>query len=213
MIWSVVFLLFVGVTVPVLAASSYRQLAAAGANVEDLPSAKALAFQTLVLQALLLSLAVMAARGRSLDIPWSGEWATVPMLAALGVLVLALSFARWEARRPLGPADALRKLLRSQGITTSGVVVMVAAAIAEEVAYRGVLFLLLADFMPPLAAAAGSAVLFGLGHSAQGPRGALASAVVALAMQAICYLSGGLLLAIVTHFLYDLGVAWLARKL
>ena len=88
-----------------------------------------------------------------------------------------------------------------------------AAAVAEEVAYRGVLFVLLAEFVTPLLAALISATAFGLAHLAQGPRGALASAGFGLAMQGLFVLGGPLLLPMLTHLGYDLAVAWLGRRL
>ncbi len=88
-----------------------------------------------------------------------------------------------------------------------------AAAICEEYAYRGVLFLLVEQSLPPTLAGLASALLFGLAHFGQGWRGAILSTLFGLGLQLIVALSGGLFLAILAHLLYNFGVVWLGRRL
>ena len=90
---------------------------------------------------------------------------------------------------------------------------MVVAGIGEEFAYRGALTGLLTVVLGPSAACIVSAGLFGLGHFSQGWRGLVYSTGFALALQGVVFLSGGLLLAIVVHIVYDFGSVWLDRRL
>jgi hypothetical protein len=87
------------------------------------------------------------------------------------------------------------------------------AAVGEELAYRGALVELLTPWLGSAAAVALSAALFGLSHLTQGWRGAAFSTVQALALQGLVILGGGLGLAIVAHFAYDIGAHLLGRRL
>lgn len=213
MIWTILFLFLVFALLPFLAWSSHRRVGSSEPVADELPSPRAMAIQTIAVHGTVFALAFLCAQSQGLAVSWYAQIEALPALVALGVLVLSLGIARWEARRPLRPEDVLRKRLRAIGITKLWLLVMVTAAIAEEFAYRGVLYLLLAPTLSPLFAAVLSASLFGLAHFSQGPKGALMSAGFGLAMQLLCHLSGALLLAVVTHFLYDLGASWLGRRL
>jgi hypothetical protein len=130
-----------GVFVPYVAIKSARRVRA-GAPIPPLGKR---VVTTLVMEALFLALALFAARtgGIELFAPGRTDWRVV--LTATAILALALGSLplRWR----LTPADARRRLLltRPQAPRDLGwwLVVSAAAAIAEELAYRGVLFALL----------------------------------------------------------------------
>jgi membrane protease YdiL (CAAX protease family) len=221
MIWGVPLLIVVGILLPGVAIVSRRASARAsesetGAEPSELPSTNALALQSLVLQAFVSGLASLALRAPGVAVTWRSE-TTIASVTAGGAVVLVALVAAWiEARKPLGPDEGLRRRLRSLRATDPiWLAVIVAAAVGEEFAYRGVLTSLLEDgmgfgFFP---AAIISAVLFGLGHASQGWRGFASSAGFGLAMQVLVSISGGLCLAMIAHFAYDLSAAAIGRRL
>lgn len=123
--------------------------------------------------------------------------ATVLLFLVLAVLVRRAS----PERNPV--VDLLRPRTGRDRVFWSGA--MLAAAVGEELVYRGALFTLLAGWFDgrALPAALLAALAFGLGHLAQGWRGLLFSTLMALAMQALVAVSGGLLLAMLAHLGYD----------
>lgn len=87
----------------------------------------------------------------------------------------------------------------------------VTAGICEEVLFRGFVLWVLSHFMPWWAAGLAQAVLFGLGHAYQGPRGVVLTGVVGLFLMGVVWISGSLWAAIVIHALMDLhagDMAW-----
>lgn len=85
------------------------------------------------------------------------------------------------------------------------------AGFCEELLFRGFLLWLFAHVMPWWAAGLAQAVLFGLGHAYQGPRGVLLTLVVGLFLTCVVWISGSLWAAVVIHALMDLhagDVAW-----
>ena len=139
---------------------------------------------------------------------WIGSPDGLAWAAAGAALFVFLAQGVLETRRPLGEGENLRRALRAQGLSPWWVLASATAAVVEEFAYRGVLFLLLCQALPPSLAALGSALVCGLGHFSQGPRGAVWSMVFALVLQGVVLREGGLSLAIAVHFLYDVGAAW-----
>lgn len=105
-----------------------------------------------------------------------------------------------------GAARARTELIapRTTGETAAFVGVSVSAGISEEIAYRGVLFLLLAHVMGgwwfPALLAAGA---FGVAHLFQGWRAAGLAALIGLVAQVVVGLTGTLLVAIGVHIVHD----------
>lgn len=87
----------------------------------------------------------------------------------------------------------------------------ITAGICEEILFRGFLLWLFALFMPWWAAGLAQAVLFGVGHAYQGPRGVMLTMFVGFFLTAVVWVSGSLWPAIVIHALMDLhagDIAW-----
>jgi membrane protease YdiL (CAAX protease family) len=136
--------------------------------------------------------------------------------AALGVglgLVLALGnelaqrFAE-RAGADVGAAESLRELLAPA--TPAGwalllLVVLPLVAGFEELLFRGALVSGLAAGygLSPWVLAAGSSVLFGLGHGAQGRLGVLLAGVFGFALAAALVLTGSLVVPLVAHYLVN----------
>jgi hypothetical protein len=113
---------------------------------------------------------------------------------------------RSAGRRTRVSADEVRKAIPEY--------TEIPAKVAEEIAYRGVLVALAAAVTGSLPAAViASALAFAAVHAPQGFAGVGYVFVIALLHQALVFISGTLLLAIVVHFMYDvLAGLWLARK-
>jgi membrane protease YdiL (CAAX protease family) len=173
-----------------------------------------MAIQTLVLQGVVFGLALLASLAADLELTWRSVITATTSLAAVAVVSGAVFGAWLEARQPLGPRDSLRfKLRKVAAGNPLWITVTVVAGSVEEYAYRGVLTAVLTGPLGFWAAAAVSAGLFGLAHLAAGWRSAGFGVGFALAMQALVGLSGGLLLAVLTHAVYDLIAAWLGHRL
>lgn len=213
MFFTLPFLVVIGLALPFLAWSSARRLSSPDSRSTAMPSARVIAVQVLVVQALVFLLAWLAMVGAQLSVSWRSTFTPVTVLIATTVVAGGLVVAWLEGRRPLGPRDVLRTQLRRVAATEPvWLGATIVAALAEEFAYRGVLSALLTGTLGAQSAVVVSACLFGLAHLGQGWRGALASAGFALALQAVVSVSRGLLLAILAHLAYDLGAAWLGRR-
>jgi membrane protease YdiL (CAAX protease family) len=91
---------------------------------------------------------------------------------------------------------------------------IVAASLAEEVAYRGVLLAILRFMLGTTALAiAISAAAFAIAHATQGIRSGVLIFAVALIMHWLVWVTGTLVLAMVVHAIYDvISVSLIARE-
>ncbi len=207
------FLLLVCLVLPLLAWQSHRHIMSPEFEPVESASSTAFAIQSLMIHGLVAGLAAGAAWSAGLVIPWYEGTNLVSALPALLFLFGFLHFARTESKRPLNDRDVLRKRLRAEGLSKPWLLVMLTASFAEEYAYRGVLYSFLVGFVPAGFAITISAIVFGLGHYSQGPRGAVLSGAFALAMSVLFVLSGTLALPILVHLFYDVAVSWMGTKL
>jgi membrane protease YdiL (CAAX protease family) len=207
------FLILIGLVLPLLAWNSHRQVTSSEVADDALPSLRALALQTIVLQTVVFGFAWLASASAGITVSWSSQLGPISLLGTIAVFALAMAVAWMEARRPLEPPDVLRRILwRASPTDPAWLTLTVVAGIAEEFAYRGVLTGLLTIPLGAGTASIVSAGVFGLGHFTQGWRGLVYSAGFGLALQGVVVLSGGLLLAIVVHVAYDLCAARLGRR-
>jgi uncharacterized protein len=89
----------------------------------------------------------------------------------------------------------------------------VTAGCCEEFLYRGYAVWALRAWLGLWGAAAISVVLFGLGHSYQGRRGAVRSTVVGAVLTLVVLITGSILPAVVLHAIVDLGGGAAGRAL
>lgn len=207
-------LVVLGILVPLLGWTGLRHRQGLSDDEDPVPSVGAIAAQLAILQTIVLGLAVLALYGTGLDLSWRSSVSPVSLLLSVAVLAVFVGLAVLEANRPLGPKDRLRAELRKTSATDPAWIgVTLYAGVIEEFAYRGVLTLVLASLIGYRAAVVASALAFGLGHLSGGWRAAALGVPFALAMQAIVHFSGGLLLAMCVHAVYDLMAAWLGQRM
>lgn len=92
------------------------------------------------------------------------------------------------------------------------VAVSITAGICEELLYRGFLMAYFTAYVGSLGALLISSIIFGLGHTYQGPKGVFKVAVVGLALGGVYLLTGSLWAPIVMHVVLDVVSGLLARR-
>lgn len=125
-------------------------------------------------------------------------------LAALG-LKLGYLFLRL-ARNDFSERKDLQVMVpRSEKEKSLFVLLCAAAGVTEEIAYRGIGFLLFSWLLrSPWLGALASAAAFGLAHQVQGRRAIVAVTLHGLIDQLVVHLTGTLYIVMVIHFVYDL---------
>lgn len=202
-----VFLLLVGIWVPVIALRSARLLAAGTA----MPLRRQLLTRTIYLLAVLAVAAGVVA--------WTNDIALFPpfelravdagiTLVVLAALCAALPF-NWRTSSPERRARLGSLVPRNRGDAVLWIATSFAAGIGEEIIYRGVLFTLAWRLTgSPWIAALASALSFTLAHSVQGKRAMLVVGFVALLLQFLAWRTAALYASMFVHTAYDLIAGW-----
>lgn len=219
------FLVLAGVLLPLATAafalSERRRSADFGADdptLDQAPTRMQLYAHALVTHAVLLGTAVGVARAEKLSLFPAVQLELRDGAAGAIALIVVLSIAEMSWRfRSAAERERLwvrRILPRTASERRAWVLVSAGAAIAEEVAYRGVFVAIVAGLTGNFAVAVvASAVAFALVHAPQGVAGVAYLFVIALIHQALVIATGTLVLAIIVHFAYDvLAGLWLARR-
>jgi len=198
----ILFTAVVCIVIPVLAVSGKRKLDT-GIVVPRMP----LYVETIVLQSCLLLLSVWTGRANGIPLVSTLDLNTRNVLFAGGLLVVALggmlAADRFSSARTRLRLYSIIPITRDQRVLWIGV--CAAAAISEEATYRGVLFAVLEIVSRSWwIAAAVAAVIFAVAHMVQGWKSTVIVAFFGFAFQALVFQSGGLYLAMIVHFLYDL---------
>lgn len=196
------FVALLGVVLPVLALASRRRF-----DEGRVPSGSRL-FVQVIAQLLVigaLALVVGAAAGRL----GGSAPRNLAATGAAGLSFLVVSAATMPLRWRKAPAEDRARLERilpkQRSDAPAWTVACLAAGWAEELAYRGVLTSILADWTGSFTAGALlSAGAFALAHAVQGPRSCAVVFFMALGFQALCVLSGSLIPAMIVHAAYDL---------
>jgi len=205
---SLLFLFYLLLYLPWLARQSAARLRAMREAAAPGPSRERIWLSALIGQALLLLLAVLA--GRSFGYPFFALpalgareiGAAVAALALyLGLRALSRAWRTEEERRRMMVYFLAPRTPRDWLLWTATVV---AASIAEEVAYRGVgMWILEWSLGNAWIAALISAIAFALAHWTQGVKSGLVIFAMALVMQGLVQWTGTLLLAVIVHATYD----------
>jgi len=149
--------------------------------------------------------------------PWSAiglqpaaSWGLIGVVAGLLIVVLLVALqqrgapdeAYARARRRVQHIE--RMLPHDQRELRWFSAVAVTAGICEELLYRGYLIWYLQHWLPLTLAVALAAIIFGVGHFYQGPRGMFLTAVVGASLAAVYLVSGSLYAPMALHALMDL---------
>lgn len=168
---------------------------------------RAMFLQVIALQAFIFAAGWAAARENEVAIFSMPQRPLVAWLAAaiaLAVMVAALK-VRWKSRENAQKLRLYSMLPHSRGEFALFVVVCVAAGIAEELAYRGVVPALLARITGnEVLAVLIAAIAFAIAHAVQGWRAVGSIFLIALGAQALVMYAGSLVPAMVMHAAYDL---------
>lgn len=136
-------------------------------------------------------------------------WTAVGCAAALALVLLfkALGARESTIMREIVPQTPREKIIF--------VLLSISAGVCEEIAFRGFLIVALAVATGSLAAAAAlSAIAFGVLHAHQNAAGALRATLLAAALTVPVLATGSLLAAIAAHTIIDIvGGLWAARWL
>jgi membrane protease YdiL (CAAX protease family) len=189
-----------------------------GHSYERRPSRLQLYGQVLFTHAVLVGVALIVARVERLRLfpPIQLDLRDAATAAGALIAVLSMGELSWRLR-----SVAERERLWVRGILPRNaaerrawILVSAGAAVAEEVAYRGVFVAIAASATGSIAVAiVASAVSFAIVHAPQGLSGVGYVFIIALIHQALVIVTGSLLPAIAVHFAYDvLAGLWLARR-
>lgn len=206
------FVIIVGVLLPLGALRQHRRMTAG----TPIPARARLYVSGMFTHAIFLALVWSASRdfSQSLLAPYRPR----PLHVALGLASLALGLLpllpRFRIDNPAGRARSLLLAARTGREFLLFAAVCLTAGIAEELAYRGVLFTLLSTLLrgwwvPAIV----SAAMFGIVHLFQGWKSAGIAGLLGLRDQIVVGLTGTVFVVIVTHVLHDLvtGVVVSAR--
>lgn len=212
---SALFVLLVLIVMPIGAVRS-RALVSGRATrrsaVRPAPKRADILARALVVQLLLFCLSFLVARHQRMHLwSWTGVRPTTIGIAigALAVL-LGVGALSWRLRTPDERRTLwLRHLLPRTSLQWAlWLVVSLAAGIAEETAYRGVLVVLLASLTASFVTAVVlSAVAFALVHYPQGAKSMGWVFAIGLVMQAVVAATGTLYVAMGVHAVYDVTAA------
>lgn len=213
------FLLAVVVALPFISYISNKNLAA----LEEEPSIKDIAriplyFQSAFMQLGVATVAWFTAKTEEINISIKAVFSTEALMVAALLLITGVVFSLIDLRRKNHSAPnpgRLQYILPTNLKERAAWLVTIAiAAFCEEYIYRGVLFHVILSDIGGNAwiAALLSAVVFGFGHATQGEKAVLTIIPFAMVFQLIVYLSGGLLLAMITHFIYNAAIDLLFSK-
>ena len=208
---AVAFLLLVIIVLPYLSIQSARHL---GSGVLWIPRGRLYA-QVIGTQAFLFFIGWFTARENGIDL-WKRprtpliSWASA---AVLLVVMLAMLRLRWPGRSPSAKARLNSMLPQNARERWPYVGVCIAAGIAEEIVYRGVLTTLLASYLQNVyIAALISAIAFGFAHMIQGWRSVISTTAIGILMQALVAVASSLVPAMVVHATYDFVAGMLVPK-
>lgn len=200
--WALWFLFFFGLFMPYVAIKSAIALRRA----KSLPDRSNLIARILVMEAIFALLAIWVARHT--DIELFNRGTLPPKAVLLGAAILIIALATLPLRWRMISEDQRRLLMlarpREPRDLTWWFAISLAAAIAEELVYRGVLTALLLPYTRNWWLAISIAVLiFAVSHANQGWPSAILIVPMAFCLHLLVWFTGALLVGMAVHFAYD----------
>lgn len=207
----IAFLALLGAALPL---GAWRTKVAIDAG-EPLPGRVGFYLSVIATQVVLAGLAFATARFEGVVLaPGRADARALAAGAGLLALALATMLPFWRAAARRGDRRIALFAPRGRRERALWVATSLAAAFAEEVAYRGVLIALLARAgIGPEAAVLAAAAMFALAHLAQGWRAAPLVLAFAAGFHVLVAASGGLAVAIAVHALYDVIAGFASARL
>jgi membrane protease YdiL (CAAX protease family) len=208
---SAIYVLLVLVVMPLGAVRSKGLIAGERAG-RRLPNKSDILTRALFVQVLLFAMSFVVARGHGMALwRWTGvHLTTIGIAIGALALLLAVGALSWHLRSP----DERRGLWMRHllpGTSTQWALwlaLSIAAGVAEETAYRGVLVVILSSLTASfLLAALLSAAAFAIVHYPQGAKSVGWVFALGLVMQAVVSATGTLYVAMGVHAVYDVTAA------
>lgn len=206
---SLLFMIIIAAGLPFLTAQSYKNIRKMETEMAGMQLAKIPVYlQSVVMQVVLCVLAFFAARSEELTISFKSSFTLQPVAAAVALIVLAL-FIAWLSQKFSNEKDegsTLHHILPDTNLERIvWILACVVAAFCEEYIYRGVLFQMIGGYVENTwwIAAVLSAIVFAFGHGTQGEKAIIQIIPFAIGFQFLVWLSGGLLLPMIAHFIYN----------
>ena len=210
---STVFVLLTMVIMPLAAVRSKAIIAGTRGHVA--PRRSTILLRALVVQVVLFAISYIVARAHDMPIwTWTGLHVANLLVAAGSLaLLLAAGSLSWHLRTPEERRALWMKHLLP--VTTAQwalwMLLSLAAGVAEETAYRGVLVVILSSLTASfLVGALLSAAAFAVVHYPQGAKSMGWVFVLGLVMQAVVGATGTLYVAMGVHAVYDVTAAFRA---
>jgi membrane protease YdiL (CAAX protease family) len=214
---TILFLLIIVAAMPLMAAVSYRNIKTLEAEDSELKLSKApIYFQSMIMQAgiALLAWQVSKKENFTISLGWNLSWYGIA--ASIIFLISALTLAYFSQKRKENTKEGtLQYLLPENGKERIlWVLAVIVAAICEEYMYRGVLYQVLLQQTDGKiwASVLLSAIVFGFGHGTQGEKAIIQIIPFAIGFHLLALLSGGLLVPMIVHFIYNISVDLLFGK-
>jgi len=204
-------LVFAGVFLPILIIKSARRL-----GTRPLPISRTRFYrQTIIFQLFIAALAAWTAYTHGIlamplpQWPLLG-WSAAAVMYVVTVLTLKL---RWPSRSAASKQRLYDILPHNSGEMVPYVFVCIAAGIAEELVYRGVMTELAQRLIGiEMVTIVAVSISFAAAHATQGLRGMIAVFGIALICHALVLLSQSLIPVMVFHFAYDLTAGMLIPR-
>ncbi len=216
---SLLFLIVIAAGLPFLSAMSYKNIKSLEDEQGNVHLAKTpIYIQSMVMQIGLFALAYYAAKLEEIKIVITSKFTITSIAAGIGFIILSLTIAWASQKYSRQKQDStLHHLLPDTNMDrVLWIVACMVAAFCEEYVYRGTLFqlMMLQTNGIWIAAALLSSIVFAFGHGTQGQKAILQIIPFALGFHALVYISGGLLLPMIAHFIYNIMVELLfGRKI
>lgn len=209
---SLLFMIIIAAGLPFLTALSYKNIRKMEAEMEGAQLAKIPVYlQSMGMQLILCGLAFFAARSEKLNISLTSHFTINSVSASAGLIILALALA-WITQKYSTEKDesTLHHILPDTGVERLiWILACVVAAFCEEYIYRGVLFQMISSMIATYTiytwalAAILCAIVFAFGHGTQGEKAIIQIIPFAIGFQFLVWISGGLLLPMIAHFIYN----------
>jgi membrane protease YdiL (CAAX protease family) len=196
------YVFLIGVLLPVLCVSSYFKLKS-GARFPPKPG---FFKSTLIMLGVFFMVALLVWRSFGLPIFPAYEIRLKDVAIGLAtVIVFACAmYPLWKYKAMHSRDEVFRRVPQASNEMGWWIALSITAGIAEEFAYRGVLFGILIYWIPNWwAAALLCALAFALGHSIQGWKNVVIIFTMSVIFQALVWFTGTLYIAMAAHAIYD----------